>query len=129
MSTVIPLHPEVRDLPEAACRELDAAGVLDIYIAGPMTGLPEFNYPAFHAAARLLGGYGFAVTNPATLFEGQLGLPWEQYMRGGLAALLECDAVYVLRGYQRSRGAQLEIQIAQALKMPVIYEAFDVAAN
>jgi hypothetical protein len=35
------------------------------YIAGPMTGLPEFNFPAFHAAAASLRARGFEVENPA----------------------------------------------------------------
>ena len=33
-----------------------------IYIAGPMSGLPEFNHPAFHAAAAQLRGAGYIVT-------------------------------------------------------------------
>lgn len=36
-----------------------------IYLAGPMTGLPEFNYPAFHAEAARLRGLGYQVENPA----------------------------------------------------------------
>ncbi|MCY1527250.1 hypothetical protein D9M68_623110 [compost metagenome] len=36
-----------------------------IYLAGPMTGLPEFNYPAFHAEAARLRALGYQVENPA----------------------------------------------------------------
>ena len=36
-----------------------------IYLAGPMTGLPEFNYPAFHAEAARLRQLGYHVENPA----------------------------------------------------------------
>ena len=43
-----------------------------VYLSGPMTGLPEFNYPAFNALASTLRGSGFVVNNPAvmTQFEG-----------------------------------------------------------
>lgn len=36
-----------------------------IYLAGPMTGLPEHNFPAFHAEAARLRGLGYQVENPA----------------------------------------------------------------
>lgn len=36
-----------------------------LYIAGPMTGLPDYNYDAFHAAQAELHRAGFVVMNPA----------------------------------------------------------------
>ena len=36
-----------------------------IYVAGPMSGLPAFNFPAFHEAAADLRACGFDVVNPA----------------------------------------------------------------
>ena len=53
-----------------------------IYLSGPMTGLPEFNYPAFHEAARRWRAIGWDVINPAEHFEGRTDLfihgnhPW-----------------------------------------------------
>lgn len=38
---------------------------MKVYIAGPMTGLPEFNFPLFFEAEELLKGHGFEVINPA----------------------------------------------------------------
>jgi hypothetical protein len=90
-----------------------------VYLAGPMTGFPEFNYPAFHEAARRLREVGLAVINPA-----ENGLPsdapWEQHMRKNIADLMMAEAVVVLPGWQNSRGARLETEIAGRLAMPVI---------
>ena len=36
-----------------------------IYLSGPMSGLPELNFPAFHAEAARLRALGFEVVNPA----------------------------------------------------------------
>lgn len=41
-----------------------------VYIAGPMTGLPEYNFPAFHAAAKAWRDAGWEVLNPAEAFDG-----------------------------------------------------------
>lgn len=96
--------------------------ILSIYIAGPMTGLPEFNYPAFHAAEKMLNGIGFHAVSPARLFEGQLGLPWTTYMRAGVKALCDCQLVYALCGHETSRGAQVELALASTLGIPIIYQ-------
>ena len=87
-----------------------------IYIAGPMTGLPDFNYPAFNLTAAYLRGKGHEVVNPAELFEGQTGHPWEHYMRAGLSAMLTCDTIALLPDWSKSRGAWLEQNLAAALK-------------
>lgn len=89
-----------------------------IYIAGPMTGLPELNFPAFHAAAATLRGFGFEVVNPAEINVHQDGR-WEDCMRADIRELVTCDAVALLPGWKQSRGAQLEHHIAQALGMVV----------
>ncbi len=90
-----------------------------IYIAGPMTGIPEFNYPMFNAVAKDLRDKGIEVRNPAENDAGSTGKPWEFYMRLALRSLLECDAVVLLPGWRGSRGARIEESIAHALGMKV----------
>lgn len=97
---------------------------MPIYISGPMSGIPELNYPAFNHAAENLRERGYEVVNPA-------GLPspkpvgentWEEFMRADLAVLLNCDMIYMLRGWGVSRGARLEYTVATALGMAVMYQ-------
>lgn len=89
------------------------------YIAGPMSGLPEFNYPAFTAAAAALRAQGTSVVSPTELHDGDTGRPYDFYLRLGLRALLDCDEMVLLPGWENSRGARLERQIAQALGMHI----------
>jgi len=93
-----------------------------IYIAGPMTGLPEHNFPAFHAAAERLRQAGWEPVNPAENFDGRTDLPRETYLRADIKLLATCEAVALLPGWEESRGARLEYLIAWELGMPV----FDV---
>ncbi len=89
-----------------------------IYIAGPMTGRHEHNYPAFHAAAAKLRGDGYTVINPAELHGNDFGKPWDWYLRRDIAALVECDGIALLPDWASSRGASLEAHIANMLDMP-----------
>lgn len=88
---------------------------MKVYIAGPMTGYVQYNYPAFHAAAKELRGLGFDVSNPAEHFDGDLTLPYATYLKAAIQALIECQAIFLLEGWERSRGANLELGIARAL--------------
>lgn len=91
-----------------------------VYVAGPMSGLPDFNYPAFHAAAARLRATGVHVENPAENPVPECG-SWEGYIRLALAQLITCDAIALLPGWAGSRGARLELHIASELGMPVIH--------
>ncbi|AZC35885.1 DUF4406 domain-containing protein [Pseudomonas chlororaphis] len=89
-----------------------------IYISGPMTGLPDLNYPAFNAAAELLRAEGYDVENPAENQAPPCG-SWEGYMRLALVQLARCEGVLVLPGYRKSKGACLELFIAPKLGLQV----------
>lgn len=89
-----------------------------IYIAGPMTGLPDLNFPAFHAEAARLRAQGHTVINPAEI-NPDTSMSWQQCMRTDIAQLVTCDAVQLLPGWERSKGATLEHHIAERLDLVV----------
>ena len=59
------------------------------YISGPMTGLPDLNFPAFHEAAAYLRAKGFDVINPAE-HDQSPGLEWHEYLRKDIRLLMDC---------------------------------------
>ena len=94
------------------------------YIAGPMTGLPDFNYPAFNAMAAKLRAQGHHVENPAEAVECD---SWEAYMRLAIAQLVTCDTIVLLLGWGDSRGAKIEYRLAGDLGLRIKH-AHEVSA-
>ena len=84
---------------------------MKIYIAGPMTGLPDYNRPAFHATADKLRGLGHEPLNPADLDLGGRAR-WQDDMRATTRLLTQADAVCILPGWEKSRGACVELDWA-----------------
>jgi len=89
-----------------------------IYLSGPMTGLPALNFPAFAEMTANLRANGHTVTNPAELNPD--GGSWNDCMRRDIAALMKCDTVATLPGWEHSKGARLEVLIAERLGMTVV---------
>ena len=90
-----------------------------IYISGRITGLPfRIAVKRFAVAARRLSELGHHPVNPI-----YNGLPsdatWAEHMRADLAALRACDGVCMLRGWEQSRGAQIERRAALKRGMPI----------
>lgn len=85
-----------------------------IYVAGPMTGHPHLNFPAFHAEAARLRALGYEVVNPAEI-NTDPSADWLACMRNDIKHLVDCDAIAMLEGWQSSRGARLEYTIALIL--------------
>ena len=106
-----------------------------VYIAGPMTGYENFNFDAFYAAEAKLTGMGFYALNPAKLdrsFEGWDKYPPEgfvpsradyiRFMDRDLNALQGCDFIYMLKGWEKSKGANVKFTYAIFIGLEVIYE-------
>jgi hypothetical protein len=92
-----------------------------VYIAGPMSGIDSLNFAAFNEAAARLRGQGFEVVNPAEINPDH-AMPWAECMRRDIAELVKCDAIYLLPGWQKSKGATLEHHIAERLELTVMVE-------
>lgn len=93
------------------------------YISGGMTGIPEFNHPAFNAKAAELRAQGVAVINPAE-HDTECGTdqPWAFYLRRDLVLLSEhCDRIVLLPGWENSKGARLEVHVGRELGMEIVY--------
>ncbi|WP_395593522.1 DUF4406 domain-containing protein [Pseudomonas sp. B26140] len=98
---------------------LGAARANRLYLAGPMTGFEDFNFPAFNKMAAELRSRGFIVENPAE--HGVVdGADWADYMAYDLTRLGLCGQVAVLPGWENSKGARLEVHIARELGMSVV---------
>ena len=98
---------------------------MKLYLSGPISGKADGNRTAFGAAARALHECGHQPINPyivGDLLQAEFGgIPpaWEDYMRADIAELMTCDAVATLHGWAESRGACIEVHLAQALGMLV----------
>ena len=88
-----------------------------IYIAGPMRGIPKYNFPAFDAAAERLYNEGWDAVNPADLdralgFDPEdfpadfdwtsldSGLSLKDIVKKDLDAIQQCDAIFMLAGWE-----------------------------
>lgn len=108
-----------------------------IYVSGPISGLPEKVYADnFRRAEVALEGLDYFVLNPlrisacsgescksGLLFEdGQYKHTWQCYMRHDIAAFaLKADEFALLPGWENSKGSVCEMQIAEALGLPIHY--------
>jgi hypothetical protein len=111
-----------------------------VYIAGPMRGKPGFNFAEFDKAEKFLHDQGFTPISPAAmdrLYEGWGDAPPEDLpvddtlkrrcMSRDLAAVLDLrpergDFLFVLRGWEESKGAQAEIAVAKFMGLSIVFE-------
>ena len=113
---------------------------MKIYIAGPMRGKKWFNFPDFDWAKESLERAGWEVISPADLdreigFDvaslppdtdwsdvSKLGFDLKAALHRDVAAILDCDAIFMLHGWSESRGAKAEKAVAEWLGLMVFYQ-------
>ena len=76
-----------------------------------MSGIKDFNRPAFNEAEAVLKANGYKVENPAKCSL-PAGSEWKAYMKADIKALMSCDAIVMLPGWEKSKGAMIEYGIA-----------------
>lgn len=115
---------------------------MKIYLAGPMRGYPEFNFPAFRAAAKKLRAEGHTVFNPAERDTERHGTDISKGNKHGSieeaavqhgfslrVALGEdldwicehAEGIALLPGWEKSSGANAEWSTAKALSLEIMY--------
>lgn len=91
------------------------------YISGPITGLPiEQARKNFADAEARLKSAGMEVVNPMTLPHDH-DKSWEAYMKECVVALMSCDAIYPIKDWHKSRGASMEVYLAHALDIQILF--------
>lgn len=93
-----------------------------IYICGKMTGIENYNYPKFKETTLMFRNKGVLVKCPTEVNIQKKEWDWKKYMKENIKQMLDCDVVYVLDGHETSVGAIMEIDIAEKLEIPIIYE-------
>ena len=112
-----------------------------IYIAGPMRGYDDYNYPAFDRQSMILERQGWKVINPADMdrddekpingphqFNPDDNYEDHEFMRNALkrdmvAICDECTAIYMMSNWEKSKGAKAEWALAKALGLDIYYES------
>lgn len=97
-----------------------------VYLSGPITGVADY-MQRFDKAERKLLDAGYTVVNPAMV---NSMLPedttYNEYMMMSFCMMDMCDAIYMMDGWQDSRGANMELRRAKELGLDIIYGGMDV---
>jgi hypothetical protein len=104
-----------------------------LYLAGPMTGIPHFNFPMFDRVARDLRRKGLNIVSPAELDDPahrddlmdskdgvQSKQEWASYLARDIVicAMPTCRGAVFMDGWEKSKGAQLEHAVIKGLNKP-----------
>ncbi len=92
---------------------------MKIFISGKMSGEPNYNRAKFNQVAKTLTEQGHHVMNPAILPD---GFEHNEYLHICKAMIDCCDAVYMLKGWELSLGANLEYIYAAHNEKKTMYE-------
>lgn len=116
---------------------------MKVYLAGPMSGIPYFNHPAFNAAAKELRDKGHEVFNPAELgnttygdkapASGNVeeavagyGFDYKECLKMDLAWIFDnAEAIALLPGWEKSKGVTAELALARALGLKLMLLSTD----
>lgn len=92
-----------------------------IYISGAITGTNDYMQRFLKAEENLKSDY--SVVNPAVVCSMlPTNFTHSEYMDVCLVLLEKCDSIYMLKGWETSKGANIELTYAKNRKMNILYE-------
>ena len=95
---------------------------MKIYISGAISNTDDY-MERFAKAEKKMTEKGYSVVNPAKV---NAQLPedtgYEEYMKMCFCMLDMCDSIYMLKGWEKSYGANREYGYATASDMRIMYE-------
>lgn len=93
-----------------------------IYISGAITGTEDFRERFLEAEKELIAA-GYDTVNPARLNDIMpKNATYDEYMKMSFELLGMCDAIYMLKGWEESKGANREYGFAVAKDMRIMLE-------
>lgn len=105
-----------------------------VYVSGPIKGHDDF-MEKFKEATEEVAEWAEAVNaaevEPCGRFNGQCRYPgemldsghtWQCFLRYDLEIMVHCDGIYMMRGWEKSKGASEELRIAQMLGMNIYFQ-------
>lgn len=98
---------------------------MTVYISGPITKDPDYRQK-FMKRAQELQKTGYNVVNPVVISDrlemqrGKENLTYADYMKEDIRELLYCDAISCLPGWNESKGARLEHEIAEIIGLACV---------
>lgn len=101
---------------------LNDGGKMKVYIAGKVSGLSDREvFEKFYKSAEKLKGQGHTVMSPSVLLLNK-GFEHSEYMHICFSMIDVCDAVYMQKDWQKSKGAKMELEYATRNRKTIIHE-------
>lgn len=94
-----------------------------VYLSGKITGNENYK-EVFSKAEQFLVNKGCCVLNPTRLYEVSKELAYEQYMKLCYTLIDICDVVFMVSGWQESKGAKAELLYAKSLNKEITYQDY-----
>jgi Domain of unknown function (DUF4406) len=116
---------------------------MKLYLAGKMSGIPQFNFPAFDDAATKLRASGYEIVSPAEIDDPETrakalashdgagdgsmdGNTWGDFLARDVKIIAdEVDGIVFLPNWTESRGARLEAFVALLSYKPYYFEYYN----
>ena len=85
---------------------------MKVYVSGPMTGIPDLNFPLFRRVTDALRAMGHEVVSPVETNDDP-NAQWLDCIAADVLSMRGCRAICFLPGYERSKGARIEAIVAE----------------